>query len=49
MGGGGGGGALDLIIMPFFCGRSRTRLDNAGEISNLDLDLSLDLAKIWIS
>ena len=34
-----------LIIMHFLCGRSRTRLKNASEIWNLDLNL----AEIWIS
>ena len=41
-GGGGGGGsevALDLSII-ILCGRSRTRLENTGEICNL--------AKIWM-
>ena len=51
--GGGGGGGDDaiklLIIMHFLCGRSRTRLKNASEIWNLDLNLDLDLAEIWIS
>ena len=34
------------IIMHFFSGRSRTRLKNASEMWNLDLDL--DLTEIWI-
>ena len=52
----GGGGGRDVaiklsIIMRFLCGRPRTRLKNASEIWNLDLnlDLDLDLAEIWIS
>ena len=44
--GGGGDVAIKLsIIMHFLCGRYRTRLKNANEIWNLDLDL----AEIWIS
>ena len=44
MGGGGGGGGddaikLSIIIMHFLSGRSQTRLKNASEIWNLDLDL----------
>ena len=37
------------IINHFLCGRSRTRLKNTSEIWNLDLNLELDLAEIWIS
>ena len=49
-GGGGGDVAIKLsMIMHFLYGRSRTRLKNASEIWNLDLNLDLDLAKIWIS
>ena len=49
-GGVGGDVAIKLsIIMHFVCGRSRTRLKNASEIWNLDLNLDLDLAEIWIS
>ena len=48
--GGGGDVAIKLsIIMHFLCGRSRTGLKNASEIWNLDLNLDLYLAKIWIS
>ena len=47
--GGGGGVAIKLsIIMHFLCGRSRTRLKNASEIWNLDLNLDLDLAEMGI-
>ena len=48
---GGGADALKLsIVMHFLCGRSRTRLKNSSEISNLDIgvNLDLDLAEIWI-
>ena len=51
-GGGGGGGDVFIklsIIMHFLCGRSRTTLKKASEIWNLDLNLDLDLAEIWIS
>ena len=48
--GGGGDVAIKLsIVMHFLCGRSRTRLKNVSEIWNLDLNLDLDLAEIWIS
>ena len=51
-GGGGGDDAVKLsIIMHFLSGRSRTRFKKASQIWNLDLDLNvdLDLAEIWIS
>ena len=45
-----GADAIKLsIIMHFLCGRPRTSFKNASEIWNLDLNLGLDLAEIWIS
>ena len=50
--GGGGGGPDDAIklsiIMHFLCCRSQTRLKTASIIWNLDFNLDLDLAEIWI-
>ena len=47
---GGGYNAIELsIIMHFLCCRSRARLKKVIEIWNLDLNLDLDLAGIWIS
>ena len=49
VGGGGGDFAIKLsIIMQLLRGRSQTTFKNASEIWNLDLNLDLDLAEIWI-
>ena len=47
--GGGGDDVIKLSLkMHFLSGRSRTKFKNVSEIWNLDLDLNLDLADIWI-